>query len=191
VLPGAASGDEKPGAKRIKIGQIGVAHGHATKLAVYRRSADYEVAGLVEDDAELRKKAETQDAFRGVPWMTREELLAVPGLQAVMSQVVASDERRRLARFRGGMMFELGCHVLDLILGILGKPKEVTPFAQHSSRLDDTLVDNMLAVLTYPRATATVKSSALEVEGFDRRHLVVCGTEGTYHIQPLDNPPAR
>ena len=49
----------------------------------------------------------------------------------------------------------------------------------------------MLAVLTYPRATATVKSSALEVEGGDRRHLVVCGTEGTFHIQPLDNPAAR
>jgi predicted dehydrogenase len=46
-------------------------------------------------------------------------------------------------------------------------------------------------VLTYPRATATVKSTALEVEGGDRRHLVVCGTEGTFHIQPLDNPAAR
>ena len=49
----------------------------------------------------------------------------------------------------------------------------------------------MLAVLGYPRALATVKSSALEVGGFDRRHLVVCGTEGTFHIQPLDNPAAR
>jgi hypothetical protein len=31
----------------------------------------------------------------------------------------------------------------------------------------------------------------VEVEGFARRHLVVCGTEGTFHIQPLDNPSAR
>ena len=23
------------------------------------------------------------------------------------------------------MMFELGCHVLDLVIGVLGKPKEV------------------------------------------------------------------
>jgi hypothetical protein len=49
----------------------------------------------------------------------------------------------------------------------------------------------MLAVLTYPRALATVKASALEVEGFDRRHLVVCGNAGTFHIQPLDDPAAR
>ena len=31
----------------------------------------------------------------------------------------------------------------------------------------------------------------MEVDGFERRHLVVCGTEGTFHIQPLDNPSAR
>jgi hypothetical protein len=31
----------------------------------------------------------------------------------------------------------------------------------------------------------------MEVEGFARRHLVVCGTEGTCHIEPLDAPRAR
>ena len=36
-----------------------------------------------------------------------------------------------------------------------------------------------------------MKSSAQEVEGFERRHFVVCGTEGTLHIEPLDNPSAR
>jgi predicted dehydrogenase len=110
---------------------------------------------------------------------------------AVMSKVVPPAERRRLSDFRGGMMFELGCHILDLVVGILGRPREVTPFIQHSSRLDDKLNDNMLAVLTYPRATATLRASAMEVEGGQRRHLVVCGSEGTFHIQPLDNPSAR
>jgi predicted dehydrogenase len=259
---------------RIKIGQIGVGHAHASKLAVYRKSADYEVVGIVEPDADLRKRAELQDAFRGLPWMSQDRLLGTPGLQAVlvetrvgallrtaeacvaegkhvhidkpageslphfrkildnaarqkllvqmgymyrynpavvrlrdflargwlgevfevhavMSKVVGPGERRRLAAFRGGILFELGCHVLDLVVGLLGKPSAVTPFAQHVSRLDDRLMDNMLAVLSYPRATATVKSSAVEVEGFERRHLVVCGTEGTFHIQPLDNPAGR
>ena len=35
---------------RIKIGQIGVGHAHATKLSVYRHSPDYEVVGIVEPD---------------------------------------------------------------------------------------------------------------------------------------------
>jgi predicted dehydrogenase len=276
IVPGLTrvAADEPPPPKRIKVGQIGVGHAHAGKLSVYRRSADYEVVGVVEPDTELRRWAQTQAVYRDLPWMTQEDLLKVPGLQAVlvetrvgdllstaeacvaagkhvhldkpageslpqfrrildaaakqkllvqmgymyrynpavvllrqflkkgwlgevfevhavMSKVVAPEERKRLAHFRGGMMFELGCHVLDLVVGVLGKPKEVTPFVQHVAPLDDGLMDNMLAVLTYPRATATVKSSALEVEGFDRRHLVVCGTEGTFHIQPLDDPSAR
>lgn len=259
---------------RIRIGQIGVGHPHASKLSVYRQSVDYDVVGIVEPDGELRRRAETNAVYRGLPWMTQETLLATPGLQAVlvetrvkdllataeacvsagkhihldkpageslsrfrrildlaakqkllvqmgymyrynpavvllhdflrkgwlgevfevhavMSKVVDPSGRKGLAEFRGGMMFELGCHVLDLVIGVLGKPAEVKAFPNHASRLDDRLMDNMLAVLTYPRAIATVKSSALEVDGFDRRHLVVCGTEATFHVQPLDNPSAK
>lgn len=259
---------------RIKLGQIGVGHAHAGKLNVYRQSADYEVVGIVEPDAELRKRAETQAAFKDLKWITRDQLLNTEGLQAVlvetrvrdlldnaeacigagkhihidkpageslpqfkrildaaakqkllvqmgymyrynpavlllrdilkkgwlgevfevhtvMSKVVDAASRRELTPYVGGIMYELGCHIIDLVVGILGKPAQVTAHAQHLSKIDDKLLDNMLAVFDYPRATATVKSSALEVEGFERRHLVVCGTEGTFHIQPLDNPSAR
>jgi predicted dehydrogenase len=112
-------------------------------------------------------------------------------VHAVMSKVVAPAERERLAEFRGGIMFELGCHVIDLVIGVLGKPTAVTPYSQHVGQPSDGLADNMLAVLQYPRALASVKSSAVEVDGGDRRHLVVCGSEGTFHIQPLDRPAAR
>jgi len=259
---------------RIKVGQIGVGHAHASKLAVYRRSADYEIVGIVEPDDALRKRAELMPAFRDLKWMTREQLLNVPGLQAVlvetrvanlldnaetcvaagkhihidkpageslpqlqriltestkqkllvqmgymyrynpgvvllreflkkgwlgevfeahavMGKVVDAPGRKELVPYRGGIMFELGCHVIDLVVGVLGKPAEVTGHARHIAKVDDKLADNMLAVFTYPKALATVKSSAMEVEGFERRHLVVCGTEGTFHIQPLDNPSAR
>jgi len=97
----------------------------------------------------------------------------------------------RLAEFRGGIMFELGCHVLDSVIRILGKPDGVAPFVQHAAAQDDQLADNVLAVLGYPRAIASIKASAQEVDGGERRHFVVCGTEGTFHIQPLDNPKAR
>jgi predicted dehydrogenase len=273
MLPGVVAA-EKPAGKRIRVGQIGVGHAHASKLAVYRASPDYEVVGVVEPDGALRSQAEQTAPFRGLKWLTREQLLGTPGLQAVlvetrvrdllanaeacvsagphvhidkpageslpqlqrildraaqkkllvqmgymyrynpavvllreflrkgwlgevfevhavMSKVIDPAARRRLAEYRGGMMFELGCHVLDLVIAVLGKPAEVTAIRQHSSPHEDQLLDNMLAVLRYPRASATVKSSALEVEGGDRRHLVVCGTEGTFHIQPLDNPAAR
>lgn len=259
---------------KIRVGQIGVGHAHATKLSVYRHSQDYEVVGIVEPDPKLRQHAETHAAYRGLPWMTQEQLLNQSSLQAVlvetsvrdslktaeaciaagkhvhldkpageslpqfeqildmakrqgllvqmgymyrynpaivlmrsflqqgwlgdvfevhtvMSKVVDPKSRQSLAEYRGGIMFELGCHILDLAVGVLGEPTSVTPFNQHASSRDDALQDNMLAVLQYPEAIASVKASALEVQGFARRHFVVCGTEGTFHIQPLDNPSAR
>lgn len=271
TLTATAAQPPKP---RIKVGQIGTGHGHAGKITAYRRSADYEVVGIVEPNAALRQQAEQKEAFKDLPWMTREQLLNVPGLQAVivetqvkdlldnaeacvsagkhihfdkpageslaqfrrildaatkqklmvqmgymyrynpgivmlrdfykkgwlgeifeihavMSKVIGAGERREPAGYPGGMMFELGCHLIDLVVALLGKPATVTPFAQHVSKIDDKLLDNMLAVLVYPKATATVKSSAVEVAGNDRRHFVVCGTEGTFHIQPLDKPAAR
>ena len=112
-------------------------------------------------------------------------------VHTVMSKLINADARRRLVQYKEGMMFELACHIIDLVVGMLGKPDKVTPFNQHASTINDTLLDNMLAVFEYPNASATVKSSCMEVEGFARRHFVLCGTEGTLHIQPLDNPSVR
>lgn len=256
---------------KIKVGQIGTAHAHASKLEVFRDSPDYDVVGIVEPSPERRANAAEQPAYKGLSWMTREQLLAVPGLQlvlvetavrdlldnaeacvtagkhvhldkpageslpqfqrilkraeqesllvqlgymyrynpgivllrdllkqgwlgeifevhAVMSKVVDPQSRRGLAEYRGGIFFELGCHVTDLVLGVLGAPEKVTAFPRQAIAGNDTLLDNMLAVFEYPRALATVKSSAVEVEGGARRHLVVCGTQGTLQVQPLDNP---
>lgn len=109
-------------------------------------------------------------------------------VHAVMSKVVPPAGRQRLAAYPGGIMFELGCHLMDLVIGVLGKPNKTTSVIRRVLRDQDELNDNMLAILEYDKAVATVKSSAVEVEGFARRHLAVCGTEGTFHIQPLDNP---
>jgi len=266
----ASSRKERP---PIRIGQIGVAHGHANKIQVYRNSADYDVVGIVEPDPELRQQAQADPLYQGLPWMTREELLSIPDLQAVlietrirdslenaeaslqagkhvhldkpagaslsrfqeilheaerrqlmvqlgymyrynpgilliqefvrngwlgeifelhavMSKVVTPEMRVETAEFSGGMMFELGCHLIDLAVTLLGKPQQVTSILQHVSAANDALQDNCLAVLEYPKAIATIVSSAQEVEGFRRRQLSVCGTGGTIHLQPLDQPTA-
>ena len=109
----------------------------------------------------------------------------------VISKVIPHEHRRELAEYPGGIIFELGCHIIDLTVGALGAPRQVTAYPRQSLPVDDTLLDNMLAVFEYPEATATITSSALEVEGGARRHFVLCGTEGTFHIQPLDDPHAR
>src|SRR6476661_351094 len=76
---------------RIKVGQIGVGHAHATKLSVYRDSPDYEVVGIVEPDKEQRERAKEQPAFRDVPFVTEEQLLNTPGLAAVLVEAEVRD----------------------------------------------------------------------------------------------------
>jgi predicted dehydrogenase len=110
-------------------------------------------------------------------------------VETSMSKVVGAAERKALAAYPGGILFELGCHVVDLVVGVLGRPDRVAAFPRKTG--PDDLKDNMLAVFEYPKATASVRSSAVEVEGGARRHFTVCGTGGTCHIQPLDRPAIR
>jgi predicted dehydrogenase len=91
VVPGVTLADEKPAPKRIKIGQIGVGHAHAGKLAVYRTSPDYEVVGIVEPDAQLRKQAENASPYHGLKWLTLDQLLDTPGLLAVLVETRVRD----------------------------------------------------------------------------------------------------
>ena len=77
---------------RIRIGQVGVAHGHAAgKMAVFRRSPDYEVVGIVETDAQRRARAQQQDVYKHLKWMSQDELFNVPGLQAVAVETEVRD----------------------------------------------------------------------------------------------------
>ena len=54
-------------------------------------SDDYEVVGIVESDGALRERAQTQDPYRGLPWMTQEQLLNISGLQLVLVETQVKD----------------------------------------------------------------------------------------------------
>src|SRR5690606_6248185 len=47
------------------------------------------------------------------------------------------------------------------------------------------------AVFEYPKMTATVRASVVEVEGYSRRQMVICGDRGTIEIRPLEPPQMR
>jgi len=260
-------------AQKIRVGQIGTQHAHASgKMATVRKlSEHFEVVGVVEEDAAQRSKTENSPTYRGLKWMTTEQLLAVPELQlvlveteidklletaerclsagvhihldkpagaslnhwrritalaaekqrmiqmgymfrsnpafqflfeavksgwlgdifevyGVMSKQLAASERAELARYRGGSMFELGCHLIDVVVKLLGEPTSITAFNRCTRPEIDQLRDNCLAVFEYPRATATIRSSVVEVEGGRRRQLTVCGAQGTIEIEPLEPP---
>ena len=196
--------------KKIKVGQIGTTHAHAAgKMATLRKLVrDYEVVGIVEPNPDQQRKLKDHSAYRGLKWLTEEQLLNIRGLRAVavetgitelvpvgmrcvsagmhihldkpaglsltefrallddaarrklavqmgymfrhnpaftfcfqavrkgwlvgvfevdgiISKTIDAQRRKELARYPGSM-FELGCHLIDAMVKVLGKPDKVT-----------------------------------------------------------------
>ncbi|TLD68446.1 Gfo/Idh/MocA family oxidoreductase [Phragmitibacter flavus] len=273
LLPAAAPSSSGNTKSKIKIGQIGTKHGHAAgQLETLRQCSDFEVVGIVEPDPQQQQAVKNQPAYAGLPWLTEEQLLNTPGLQAVcietdvanllthaeraasaglhlhidkpagsdlakfkslldtctanqrlvklgymfrynpafelmlqairegwlgevfsihteMSKQLSPTERNLMLPYPGGSMFELGCHLIDSVVHILGAPEKVTPFIRKNPT--DGFAENMLAVLDYPKATVSVRSAMIEVQGGARRQFTVCGDQGSFEIFPLEHPVAR
>jgi predicted dehydrogenase len=265
--------------QRIRIGQIGTGHEHASgKMSTLRKLSDhYEVVGIAESDAELRKRHENDPVYQGLTWMTEQQLLDTQGLQAVAVEVDSADDRlmdiagrcigagmhihldkpggesfsrfktvlddagrrnltvqlgymyrnnpavqfcqravregwlgqvfeihcvmskysgvgyrKYLAQFQGGTMFIYACHLIDLVVSLMGKPDRIVTFPRQTrSDVGVEMCDNGLIVFEYPKTTATIRTASLEVDGYQRRQLVVCGDEGTVDIRPLETVDLR
>ena len=94
--------------------------------------------------------------------------------------------RNWLAHFPGGMMFYLGCHLVDLIYQIQGEPEEVIPFNCSTGYEGVTANDFGMVVFKYPNGVSFAKTCTIENGGYLRRQLVICGTKGTIEIKPLE-----
>ena len=108
----------------------------------------------------------------------------VYALRATIDKPLNREERRELAKFRGGFMFEEGCHLIDRAVDLLGKPKRVTGFMRHHSKIDDKLADNTLAILEYDGALAEIYMAAFQPHGNLYRCLEISGTNGKASVQP-------
>lgn len=260
--------------KKIQIGQIGICHEHASgKMNTLRLHPEiFEIVGVVDDRTSTAAKfaGENLKPYEGLNWMTEEELLNTPGLQAVTVETPNTDlvptalrcmernlamhmdkpggedlalfgklrkgcEERKLpfqigymfrknpaflfclkvvrqkwlgdifevqanmshsyggeayqhylGKFQGGIMFNLGCHLIDFIVSLLGQPEKITPYLKSTSGFSESIKNNGLAILEYPHATATVQACSLEVGGLNHRRLKICGTKGTIELCPLE-----
>ena len=109
-------------------------------------------------------------------------------INAEMSTFHSPKYRKWLTNFGGGIMYILGCHLIDLIVYIMGKPDSIHSFLKHTMLDGVDLADNNLAALEYEKALARVFVSSVEVNGFGRRQFMVSGSKGTVNICPLERP---
>jgi len=109
-------------------------------------------------------------------------------IHAEMSACDPEGYRKWLSQFPGGGMYIFGSHMLDLAIRILGRPDNVHSFFKATGKGGMEMPDHSLAVLEYPKAMARICTSAVEVNGYGRRQFVVCGSQGTVSILPMERP---
>ena len=114
------------------------------------------------------------------------KLGTVYSVEAHMSRDDKEVKRQWLEQFEGGMTFFLGCHLIDLIHLFMGTPEEVTPLNACTAPERYKAKDLGMAAFRYPEGMSFYKVSAAEPGGFMRRQLVVCGSQGTVEIRPLE-----
>ncbi|MBC8453120.1 MAG: Gfo/Idh/MocA family oxidoreductase, partial [Chloroflexi bacterium] len=93
--------------------------------------------------------------------------------------------REGLAHFKGGIMYDLGGHMLDQVVWLLGRPNKVSRFFQNSASETREMMDNTLGVFEYTNAIATVDIAAIESRPMARR-FEVYGTKGSAIMEPFE-----
>ncbi|MBR1970635.1 MAG: Gfo/Idh/MocA family oxidoreductase [Clostridia bacterium] len=114
------------------------------------------------------------------------DLGEIYSVEAHMDCKHSAEVRRWLKNLPGGMMFFLGCHLVDLIYQIQGEPQEVIPLNCSTGYDNVTASDYGMVVFNYKNGVSFVKTCANEIGGFLRRQLVICGEKGTIEIKPLE-----
>lgn len=260
--------------EKIRIAQIGICHEHASgKINTLRRLSEvYEIVGVVDDrDLCHTPRVEINPAiYEGLRWLSLEEVLNDPTIEAVTVEVPNNDlvpialrcmernlpmhmdkpagedlklykklldgcKERNLpfqmgfmfrgnpafqfsieaiknkligevfeletdmshnyggeayqeyiGKFKGGIMYNLGCHLIDFVVSALGRPDNVTPFLKSAPGYSASIKNNCMAVLEYPHANVILRACSKDCDGFNARRMRISGTNGSIIFSPLE-----
>lgn len=109
-------------------------------------------------------------------------------VRGTINTTVDAGRRPEWAEFHGGTLFELGSHLIDPVVRLLGRPDKVTSFLKNHGGVNDTLADNTVAVFEYPRALAIVSSATLQPGAGVHRFFEIQGSNGTALVKPIEPP---
>ena len=107
--------------------------------------------------------------------------------RAHMSTNVAPNNRSALAVHQGGIFFDLGGHMLDQVVYLMGRPTRTTSFFRVDGAGPEC-TDNTLGVLEFDRGLAFVDIAAMEPKPMARR-FEVYGTKGSAILLDPFEPP--
>ncbi|MBX3012012.1 MAG: Gfo/Idh/MocA family oxidoreductase [Caldilineaceae bacterium] len=86
--------------------------------------------------------------------------------------------RDTISYHKGGIFYDLGGHMLDQVVWLLGRPTKVTAFLRNDTGGAPTFMDNTLGVFEFEKALAFIDIAAMETRPMARR-FEVYGTKGS------------
>ncbi|MGN0853325.1 MAG: Gfo/Idh/MocA family protein [Kiritimatiellia bacterium] len=90
-----------------------------------------------------------------------------------------------IASFKGGIMYNLGCHLVDFILPMMpGLPRKAHVVRLPAPGDPDNAGTNCVSVLEWPHATVTIRSS--RHAACPTRWLRIQGTKGAIDLRPIE-----
>ncbi len=107
-------------------------------------------------------------------------------VRAHMSTNVNLAERREQSRHLGGILYDLGAHMLDQIVWLLGRPTRINTVLRNEATPElPSYSDNTVSTLEFQRALAILDIAAMEPSPTARR-FEVYGTRGSAILEPFD-----
>ena len=131
------------------------------------------------------------NGFRQISEWAKSGLLGdIFGVRAHMSNWIPESggafTRSVVAQHNGGMFYDLGGHMLDQIVWLLGRPEKATPFFRNDATPSiPEFMDNTLVVFEYEKTMAFVDIAAMESRPPARR-FEVYGTNGSVTMEPFE-----
>jgi predicted dehydrogenase len=150
---------------------------------------------------EMRQLAESRDRVVQMGYMLRYNpgvqllmrahregwLGRITEIDASMGKLAGDEAQQALVGYPGHGMFELACHLVDVVVALLGKPDRVQAFSRKTGLSIGSLEDNQLAILEYPSVVVTLRCNHADPFGNPHRRIQVVGTRGSLLLQPLES----
>ncbi|HLZ08107.1 MAG TPA: Gfo/Idh/MocA family oxidoreductase, partial [Chloroflexota bacterium] len=125
--------------------------------------------------------------FRQVSDWARSGFLGdIFSVRAHMSTWLSFGARQVVSQHRGGIFYDLGGHMLDQVVWILGRPNKVTAILRNDATPGlPAYRDNTIGVFEFDRAIAFIDIASMEVRPMARR-FEVYGTRGSAIMEPFE-----
>ena len=127
------------------------------------------------------------NGFRRIANWTKSGLLGeIFSVRAHMSTWISPAQREVISEHRAGIFFDLGGHMLDQVVWLLGRPTRTTGFFHNHAGIVPAFADNTLGVLEYEKAIAVVDIAAMEPRPMARRFEVYGSRGSAILLEPFE-----